>query len=181
MLREIMHRATTPGSKPLWEWHTLPGPAGCGKTYVLRLIMDIYNRYYNDSADASCSYNAYVVCAGTGKVAVALGGMTVNAVFKLMRYNDGGLRDSDLNMFRTTFTNVKCVIIDEISMLSADTFDRTDSRLRQIPYEYDDPFGSLDVVMCSDRLRNPYSFPANQTKRSLPLLRQSVGVRRRLG
>ncbi|EEC15019.1 hypothetical protein IscW_ISCW011380 [Ixodes scapularis] len=105
LLREAIHRSTTPGSKQLWVF--LTDPAGCGKTYVLRLIMDMYNRYYNDSADACRSYNAYVVCASTGKAAVALGGTTVHAAFKLMRHNDGGLRYSDLNTLRAAFTNVR--------------------------------------------------------------------------
>ncbi|EEC07527.1 helicase, putative [Ixodes scapularis] len=151
--REIIHRATTPDPKLFWVF--LTGPAGCGKMYVLRLIMDMCNRYYNAASDSSCSSNAYVVCTSTGKAAVALGGTTVHAAFKLMRHNDGGFRDSDLNTFRTAFANVKCAIIDEVSMLFPDTFDRIDSRLRRMTYKYDVPFGKLDVVMCDDLKQLP--------------------------
>ncbi|KAG0420312.1 hypothetical protein HPB47_003578 [Ixodes persulcatus] len=82
--------------------------------------------------------------------AVALRGTTVHAAFNLMRHNDGVLRDSGLNTFRPAVGNVKCVILDEVSMLSADTFDRLDSRLRQITYNYNEPFGGLHIVMCGD-------------------------------
>lgn len=84
LLREIIHRQTTPRQQQLCVFFT--GPAGCGKTFVLRLAMDIYNRYGNPSGEAA--YNAYVVCASTGKAAVAVGGTTVHAAFKLLQQND---------------------------------------------------------------------------------------------
>lgn len=42
LLREIVHRQTTPGSPPLRVF--LTGPADCCKTFVLKLLMDVYNR-----------------------------------------------------------------------------------------------------------------------------------------
>ncbi|KAH7949201.1 hypothetical protein HPB49_006290 [Dermacentor silvarum] len=45
LLREIPHRQTTPtgcSSSPLRVF--LTGPAGCGKTFVLKLAMDAYSR-----------------------------------------------------------------------------------------------------------------------------------------
>ena len=39
----------------------ITGPAGCGKTFVIRLLMEIYNRYTN--TDGYC--NAYISCAST--------------------------------------------------------------------------------------------------------------------
>ncbi|XP_077529861.1 hepatic triacylglycerol lipase-like isoform X2 [Haemaphysalis longicornis] len=114
LLREIIHRQTTPSAPPLRVFYT--GPAGCGKTFVLRLAMDLYNRYSNTGNNTA--YNASVICASTGKAAVAVGGTTVHAAFKLSRKitgpnKDGGLSASELNSFRVAFRNVKCVIIDE--------------------------------------------------------------------
>lgn len=99
LLREILHRQTLPPGtgEPLRVF--LTGPAGCGKTFVLKLAMDAYNRCNAGSLDQgstselattpsvsmrrpgpSCNpYNAYVVCASTGKAAVAVGGTTVHA------------------------------------------------------------------------------------------------------
>ncbi|KAH9366882.1 hypothetical protein HPB48_019938 [Haemaphysalis longicornis] len=45
------------------------GPAGCGKAFVLRLVMHLYNRYRNTGNNPA--YNAFVICASTGKAAVA--------------------------------------------------------------------------------------------------------------
>lgn len=69
-LREIIHHLTTLGFKPLWVFFT--GPAGCSKMFVIWLAMDVYNRYCNGGS-SDPAYNAYVVCASTGKAAVAVG------------------------------------------------------------------------------------------------------------
>ncbi|KAH7970659.1 hypothetical protein HPB49_013293 [Dermacentor silvarum] len=39
------------GSKPLWVF--LTGPASCGKTFVLRLVIDVYNPYCNGGSSDS--------------------------------------------------------------------------------------------------------------------------------
>lgn len=95
------------------------------------------------------------MCASTGKAAVAIGGTTVQAAFKLALHNDGGLSDSDLNTYRMVFRNVKCVSINEVSMLSADMFARVDERLRQITCKYNELFGGPDLIMCGDLQQLP--------------------------
>ncbi|KAH9380180.1 hypothetical protein HPB48_019641 [Haemaphysalis longicornis] len=76
------------------------GPAGCDKTYVFWHAMDLYNRYRNTGNNTA--YNALVIRASTGKAALAVGGTTVHAAFKLSRRTtgpnkDGGLRATELN------------------------------------------------------------------------------------
>nr|XP_037278210.1 ATP-dependent DNA helicase PIF1-like [Rhipicephalus microplus] len=150
LLREIIHRQTTLGALPLRVF--LTGPAGCGKTFVLKLVMDVYNRY-NDNAGP---YNAFVICASTGKAAVAVGGTTVHSAFKLTRNKkDLGLGDSELNTLRVAFRYVKCIIVDEVSMLSSDNLNAIDCRLKQITQKLDEPFGGLDVIMCGDLRQLP--------------------------
>ncbi|XP_075740369.1 ATP-dependent DNA helicase PIF1-like [Rhipicephalus microplus] len=154
------------------------GPAGCGKTFVLKLALDMYNRCadccgavgWEDGSSSSVSsvYNAYVICASTEKAAVAVGGTTVQSAFILVRaargnrhdarlgvMGDGGLRPSDLNTFRSAFRRVKCVIIDEVSMMFADQLKLVDCRLRQITQRLTKPFGGLDVILCGDLRQLP--------------------------
>ncbi|KAH9361310.1 hypothetical protein HPB48_006872 [Haemaphysalis longicornis] len=59
LLREIINRQMTPSAPPLRVFFT--GPAGCGKTLVLRLAMDLYNRYSNTGNNTA--YNAFVISA----------------------------------------------------------------------------------------------------------------------
>ncbi|KAH9368527.1 hypothetical protein HPB48_022023 [Haemaphysalis longicornis] len=127
LLHEIINRQTTPSAPPLRVFFT--GPAGCGKAFVLQLVMGLYNRYSNTGNNTA--YNAFVICASTGKAAVAVRGTMVHAAFKLSRNStgpnkDGGLSDRELNTFRVAFRKVKCVIIDELSMVSADNVTTVD-------------------------------------------------------
>ncbi|XP_077557686.1 uncharacterized protein LOC144172967 [Haemaphysalis longicornis] len=149
-LRELIHLQTTPGAEPLRAFFT--GPAGCGKTFILKLAMDIYNLFNPDPP-----YNSYVICASTGKAAIAVGGTTMLSAFKLSRRrtNDGGLRDSELNTFRIAFRNVRCVIIDEISMMSADQLDAINVRLQHVTQKYNEPFGGVDMTLCGDLRQLP--------------------------
>ncbi|KAH7955403.1 hypothetical protein HPB52_000825 [Rhipicephalus sanguineus] len=68
LLREILHRQTTPGQPPLRVFFT--GPAGCGKTFMLKLAMDVYNRcadccgavgWEDGSSSVPSVYNSYVI------------------------------------------------------------------------------------------------------------------------
>ncbi|XP_058456546.1 uncharacterized protein LOC131433943 [Malaya genurostris] len=56
------------------------GPAGCGKTFTLKILMETYNRF---SQAHNLLKNAYVACASTGKAAVAIGGTTVHSAFRI--------------------------------------------------------------------------------------------------
>ncbi|XP_075553763.1 uncharacterized protein LOC142586404 [Dermacentor variabilis] len=162
IIEEVIHRLTTEDSEPLRIFFT--GPAGCGKTFTLHLIMDVYNRYCKSKkiayGDAEISrVNAYVACATTGKAAVALNGVTVHSAFKMVMSNtreDKGLSAADLNTFRTLFKGVRCVIIDEVSMLSSDLLRQVDRRLRQIRADrMREPFGAFDVILCGDMRQLP--------------------------
>ncbi|XP_037503502.1 ATP-dependent DNA helicase PIF1-like, partial [Rhipicephalus sanguineus] len=153
VIREVIHRLTCPASDPLRIF--LTGVAGCGKTFVLRLIMDAYNRYSNTPPRARTTRTSRA--PQQARQAVAIGGLTVHAAFKLSMRTDGGLRDGDLNSFRSAFTNIKCVIVDECSMMSSDTLARVDDRLRQITANYNEPFGGLDFILCGDLRQLPPS------------------------
>ncbi|GFV76733.1 ATP-dependent DNA helicase [Trichonephila clavipes] len=61
--------------------------AGCGKTFVIKHLTEIYNRYTDN--DGYC--NAYITCASTGKAAVAIAGTTVHTALKISLSSFGGL------------------------------------------------------------------------------------------
>nr|XP_037276845.1 ATP-dependent DNA helicase PIF1-like [Rhipicephalus microplus] len=161
LIREVIHRVTDRTTKPLQIFFT--GPAGCGKTFTLCLIMDVYNRYcrnhtisYGDGQGNSV-VNAYVACATTSKVAIALNGVTVHSAFKIVMTNrreEWGLTSSDLNTFRMLFRDMKCIIVDEVSMLSSDLLRHMD--LREIrASKMTEPFGGFDVIFCGDLRQLP--------------------------
>lgn len=80
----------------------------------------------------------------------------MHSAFKLTRNKKGvALSDGELHTFRVAFRNVKCVVVDEVSMLSSDNLSAIDLRLKQITQRLDEPFGGLDVVMCGDLQQLP--------------------------
>lgn len=138
--------------KPVQIFFT--GPAGCGKTFTLRILMETINRF---SQAHNSQNNAYVACASTGKAAVAIGGTTVHSAFRITmsRRQSSKLSFEALQLYRNAFANVKAIIIDETSMLGADVLNTVHVRLQEITGNYDDPFGGMQIVFCGDLRQLP--------------------------
>ncbi|GFX10998.1 ATP-dependent DNA helicase [Trichonephila clavipes] len=96
------------------------GPAGCGKTFVIKLLMEIYNRYTdNDGYCQSCI------------AAVAISGTTVHTALKISLTKWLPLHSETAQQYRTLFKYIKVISIDEISKISAQLL-KVDSRFKQI-------------------------------------------------
>ncbi|GFX26166.1 ATP-dependent DNA helicase [Trichonephila clavipes] len=122
-------------------------PAGCGKTFAIKLLMEIYNRYTNN--DGYC--HAYITCASTVKAAVAISGTTVHAALKISLSRLIPLHSETAQQCRTLFKYIKVIIIDEISMMiSAKLLLKVDSRLKQINENFQSNFGGLDIILIGD-------------------------------
>ena len=90
--------------------------------------METYNRYSQQHNDSN---NAYIATATTGKAAVGINGLTVHSAFHLNFSQEKPFLKADvLQSYRHSLRNVKCVIIDEISMCSSHIFNSVDSRLQ---------------------------------------------------
>ena len=154
-LLEIIHRLHDPESEPIQVFFT--GPAGSGKTFVLRLAMEIYNRY---SQKRNSLMNSYLACGSTGKAASAIGAVTIHSAFRLTISTRAGAVEKPLDFemeqtYRGMFDGVRCVIVDEVSMVSSDIFRKIDSRLKQITGAHDMNFGGLHVIFCGDLRQLP--------------------------
>lgn len=55
------------------------GTAGCDKTFVIKLLMKIYNPF----TDIDGYRHAYLTCASTGKVALTIDDLTIHAALKI--------------------------------------------------------------------------------------------------
>ena len=100
--------------------------------------MEIYNRY--TSTDGYC--NAYITCASTGKAAVAIDGTTVHTALKITLSKLIPWSIEVAYQYRALFKYLKVLIIDEISMISAELLQTIDKRLKKITGDYDTPFGT---------------------------------------
>ncbi|XP_028966621.1 uncharacterized protein LOC100900662 [Galendromus occidentalis] len=151
LILEVIHRLHDPNSEAIQIF--LTGPAGCGKTYTLKALMETYNRYAQEHNNMN---NAYISTATTGKAATALNGVTVHSAFKLALSNRAHQLSNDvLQTYRHHLRNVRCIIIDEISMCSSHVFHGVNTRLQAMTGEFDANFGGLDLFACGDLKQLP--------------------------
>ncbi|GFU11401.1 ATP-dependent DNA helicase [Trichonephila clavipes] len=108
--------------------------------------MEIYNRHTNN--DGYC--HAYITCASTGKIAVAISGTTVHTALKISLSRLLPFHSETAQQRRTLFKYLKIIIIDEISMISAQLLLKVDSRLKQITENFQSNFGGLDIILIGD-------------------------------
>jgi hypothetical protein len=125
----------------------LTGKAGTGKTTFLRHI----RRHTHKHA---------IVAAPTGVAAINAGGITLHSLFQLpfepyvpgysTRKNTFRFAKAKLDMLR----QLELLIIDEVSMLRADTLDAIDRTL-QIIRRNARPFGGLQILYIGDMFQLP--------------------------
>jgi ATP-dependent exoDNAse (exonuclease V) alpha subunit len=132
----------------------LTGPAGSGKTHVLRLYIDELRR-----RDIPIG-----ITASTGIAATHMGGVTIHSWCGIGIKDN--LSDQDIeeigakDYVRKKVENVRVLIIDEISMLHDYRLDSVDRVLRHIR-KCDEPFGGLQVILCGDFFQLP---PINRSR-----------------
>jgi len=149
LLLHVINHVLCGEKSPLQIFFT--GPAGSGKTFVIKLIMEIYNRFSNN--DGFC--NSFITCASTGKAAVAINGTTVHTALKISLSKLLPLSMETAQQYRCLFKYVKVLIIDEVSMIGAELLNQIDVRLKQITGNFDEPFGRLDAIFIGDLRQLP--------------------------
>ena len=129
----------------------LTGPAGCGKTFTVKLVMEIFNRF----SPTDGYLNAYIACATTGKAAVALDGLTYHTALSISPTRYYPLSQEKQALYQTLFKYVKIVVIDEISMMGAEMLERIDRRLKEIKGRPDLLFGGVHIIFIGDLRQLP--------------------------
>jgi len=124
----------------------LTGKAGSGKTTFLH---NLKNQTRKQMA----------VVAPTGVAAINAGGVTLHSFFQLpftpFIPSAEGKRDliekiKMRSLKRKILQELELLVIDEISMVRADTLDAIDTILRQVRFRHKDPFGGVQVIFIGD-------------------------------
>jgi energy-coupling factor transporter ATP-binding protein EcfA2 len=113
------------------------GRAGTGKSTLLNHLS------WNTSKQV-------VICAPTGVAALNVGGQTIHSLFRLPI---GVIADHPIEQgaeVRKMLNTIDTLVIDEVSMVSADLMDAMDRSLRQARAKPHDPFGGVQVVLFGD-------------------------------
>jgi hypothetical protein len=128
----------------------LTGSAGTGKSYVLKHLIAALKRRHGN--------NAVHVTASTGAAAVLIGGTTLHAFAGI------GLGKEDAaTLVKKVYANkltshrwqrARALVVDEVSMIDSDLFDKVDYVARQLKTP-GRPFGGLQLVVCGDFFQLP--------------------------
>ena len=116
----------------------ITGRAGTGKTTLLQAFVEN-------------TAKVVAVSAPTGVAALAVGGQTIHS---LLRLPLGIIGNRELGFIPkeslAVLANLDALVIDEVSMVSADVLDALDRRLRQAKRKRNPPFGGIQLIMFGD-------------------------------
>ena len=129
----------------------LSGGAGTGKSHLIKALSEMLKRKFLD-LDASPDDETLLLLAPTGMAASHIDACTIHSGL-CMRFGgdlDGGnVSLQTLQQLQRKYLRLKCVIIDEISLVAARFFSAIDIRLREIT-SINEPFGNLHVILVGD-------------------------------
>lgn len=121
------------------------GSAGTGKSYLLKRVVS--------SMPPETTY----CTASTGAAASLVGGTTLHAFAGIGTGNgtvEQCIRLASRDYHASNWRKCRCLIIDEISMIDGDFFDKMEEVARAVR-KSQKPFGGLQLVVCGDFLQLP--------------------------
>ena len=124
------------------------GGAGTGKSVTCETVV-------SEFATGRVRVNTV---APSGTAAVNVGAQTLHSFFGLGASTNIGIDDLVKRMkptVRTRIDNTETLIIDEISMVSSETFDRMDRLAKAAREKPDKPFGGMQVIVLGDFCQLP--------------------------
>lgn len=134
------------------------GGAGVGKTHLIKTIMQMMHRILIKPGDDPAA-TIVLLCAPTGTAAYQIGGITLHSAFHLplgQANIHANLSSEKLNTLRNKYSKLKCLIVDEISMVGATMLASIHQRLQAItglPTEI--PFGGVSILAVGDLQQLP--------------------------
>ena len=130
----------------------LTGPGGTGKSFLLKYFIEWYRREKEDQL------SKIYVSSTTGLSSLLIDGITIN------RYSGIGIGDKDvpellkkinkMGHVKKRWNETGVLIIDEISMMDADLFDKLEILAKKIR-KNDLPFGGIQIILSGDFLQLP--------------------------
>jgi ATP-dependent DNA helicase PIF1 len=130
----------------------LTGPGGSGKSFLIKYFIDWYKSEKEEDD------SKIFITSTTGLSSILIDGITIN------RYSGIGIGDKDVETLykkiikmknlKKRWCNTRVLIIDEISMMESDIFDKLEILAKKIR-KNDDPFGGIQIILSGDFLQLP--------------------------
>lgn len=125
----------------------LTGKSGSGKSYVVSLFKSIYE----------CD-RKIAITSTTGTSALLINGTTLHSYLGIGLGTDSienlVKKVTKTSFLRRRYIDLEVLIIDEVSMLSPDLFDKIEEIIRVVR-NIDKPFGGVQVILTGDFLQLP--------------------------
>jgi len=128
----------------------ITGPAGTGKSVVLRHIIAHMKQLYGPDS------TAWAVLGSTGTSAIAVEGQTIHSFagcgipVLVKDFNKAWKKEK-----RKAWREVKVILLDEISMINGEFLDNLSDVVCGIRDQYSKPFGGIQLIFCGDFLQLP--------------------------
>ncbi|KAK7603114.1 hypothetical protein V9T40_003113 [Parthenolecanium corni] len=129
------------------------GSAGTGKSYLLRIIL------------SALPPDETVATASTGAAACLIGGITLHSFTGIGAGAvslEKGIELANRPSVAQNWRRCKYLIIDEISMIDGDYFEKVEQIARAVR-KSNDPFGGIKLILCGDFLQLP---PVNRNSKA---------------
>ena len=138
------------------------GSGGVGKSLVTRTIVS-----YLEEADEKFE-ETVAVCASTGIASTHIGGTTIHSA---LGFGVCGHYSDFKRMWgrKEQLRKLKRLVLDEVSMLAGELFDRLDHMMRRIRVQPDKAFGGVQLIVCGDFFQLP-PIPDTVPQQTWPLL-----------
>lgn len=130
----------------------ITGPGGSGKSHVIKLFVN----YYKDNIEDD--ENKLYITSSTGLSSLLINGITIN------NYAGIATGDKDIDYYvkninkkkvvRERWRNTKILIIDEISMIHSNLFEKLDIIAQKVRKKKQ-PFGGIQLILSGDFLQLP--------------------------
>ncbi|XP_055324038.1 ATP-dependent DNA helicase pif1-like [Sitodiplosis mosellana] len=133
----------------------LNGSAGVGKSFVINTLYQLITNYYDTLPGANQASIKVLLTALSGKAANNISGMTIHSAFSLLvESTKDRMGEKTKKALRKQMQDLKFIIIDEISYVSASLLERVNRRLQNL-YPNSSTFGGFSVIFVGDLLQLP--------------------------
>ena len=125
----------------------MTGPAGSGKSYCIKLFTQVYS-----------NSRKIAITSTTGISALLIGGTTLHSYLGI-GLGKGSIEAITTNIFKRSYLRKKwneleTLIIDEVSMLSYELFDKLENIARIVRHN-EEPFGGIQLILSGDFCQLP--------------------------
>lgn len=126
----------------------ITGPAGTGKSHLIRVFINDCKHTRTIAMTSTTGTSALIVGGTTlhSYLGIGLGTASSETLIKKIFKN---------SILYRKWTNLECLIIDEVSMLDAELFTKLDIIGRNVRNNMKAPFGGIQLVLSGDFLQLP--------------------------